>query len=92
MRFYVASGVSNAEKVNLAAAALTGLGVSVQRVGEDRIRVDLADADPADAVRTLVGADVAVRSVSRTTRLEDVFLRLVHGSDHREDTHREDTP
>jgi ABC-2 type transport system ATP-binding protein len=63
------------------------LPVHVHRVDADRIRVDLGDTDPADMVRVLVEAGVAVRQVARTTRLEEVFLRLVHTSDHRDTAH-----
>ncbi|MGW4480576.1 alpha/beta fold hydrolase [Rhodococcus triatomae] len=78
------------DDADAAEAALTaespagGAPVRVHRVDADRIRVDLGDTDPADMVRVLVGAGVAVRQVARTTRLEEVFLRLVHTSDHRD--------
>lgn len=73
-----------------ATAALAGFTAEVHRVDDRRIRVDLGDTDPAEVVRELVSAGVAVRHVARTTRLEDVFLRLVHTSDHREpDAHSE---
>ncbi|MGW0044776.1 alpha/beta fold hydrolase [Rhodococcus sp. NPDC003348] len=73
------------DDADAAADALAALGTPVHRVGDDRVRVDLGETDTADAVRALVGAGVAVRRVARTTRLEDVFLRLVHTSDHREE-------
>ncbi len=92
--FTSAPGVTElgVDDADAAAAALAGLGVPVHRVDDERVRVDLADADPADAVRVLVGAGVAVRRVARTTRLEDVFLRLVHTSDHRSPERREESP
>ncbi|WP_345345872.1 alpha/beta fold hydrolase [Rhodococcus olei] len=68
-----------------AAAVLAPIAGTVARVDAGRLRVDLGDADPADAVRVLVGAGVAVRRVTRPTRLEDVFLQLVHTADHREE-------
>lgn len=68
-----------------AEAALTdATAVAVHRLGDEHIRVDLGDTDPAEMVRVLVEAGVAVRQVARTTRLEEVFLRLVHTADHRE--------
>ncbi|MFE3293539.1 alpha/beta fold hydrolase [Rhodococcus sp. NPDC059234] len=66
-------------------AGLTGLGpVHVQTGENPSVRVDLGDIDPAVVVRTLVEAGIGVRGLSGSTRLEDVFLRLVHVSDHRE--------
>ncbi|MFD4183211.1 ATP-binding cassette domain-containing protein [Rhodococcus sp. NPDC058514] len=71
--------------------SVDGLGPVRLIEGEHpRLRVDLGRTDPAALVRTLVGAGVGVRGLSKTTRLEDVFLRLVDVSDHREH-HREDT-
>ncbi len=68
-----------------AEAALTdATAVAVHRLGDEHIRVDLGDTDAAEMVRVLVEAGVAVRQVARTTRLEEVFLRLVHTADHRE--------
>ncbi|WP_137873469.1 alpha/beta fold hydrolase [Rhodococcus sp. Q] len=75
-------------RVDDAAAAETALndaaGMAVHRLDDEHIRVDLGDTDPAEMVRVLVEAGVAVRQVARTTRLEEVFLRLVHTADHRE--------
>ncbi|GGG11404.1 ABC transporter ATP-binding protein [Rhodococcoides trifolii] len=42
------------------------------------VRADLGAVQTGDAVRALVDAGIAVNSVSRSTRLEDVFLDLVH--------------
>ncbi|TQF65463.1 alpha/beta fold hydrolase [Rhodococcus spelaei] len=66
-------------------ATVDGLGpVQVQGDENPAVRVDLGDLDPSVLVRTLVEAGIGVRGLSRSTRLEDVFLRLVHVSDHRE--------
>ncbi|MBY6411252.1 alpha/beta fold hydrolase [Rhodococcus sp. BP-252] len=43
------------------------------------LRVDLGTTDPGVVVRALVDAGLDVRGVSQSTRLEDVFLELVHG-------------
>ncbi|TJZ74888.1 alpha/beta fold hydrolase [Rhodococcus oryzae] len=65
--------------------SVDGLGPVRLIEGENpRLRVDLGETDPAALVRTLVGAGIGVRGLSKTTRLEDVFLRLVDISDHRE--------
>ncbi|MFC4605302.1 alpha/beta fold hydrolase [Rhodococcus kronopolitis] len=71
-----------------AVAVLAGLdgptGVHVAEGDPPTVRLDLAGTDSAVVVRTLVEAGIAVRGLSGTTRLEDVFLRLVHVSDHRD--------
>ncbi|MFC7448990.1 alpha/beta fold hydrolase [Rhodococcus daqingensis] len=65
--------------------SVDGLGPVRLMEGEHpRLRVDLGRTDPAALVNTLVGAGIGVRGLSKTTRLEDVFLRLVDVSDHRE--------
>ncbi len=70
--------------------SVDGLGPVRLIEGENpRLRVDLGGSDPAVLVRALVGAGIGVRGLSKTTRLEDVFLRLVDISDHREND-RED--
>ncbi|WP_156042524.1 hypothetical protein [Rhodococcus sp. UNC363MFTsu5.1] len=70
--------------------AVDGLGPVRLIEGENpRLRVDLGGSDPAVLVRALVGAGIGVQGLSKTTRLEDVFLRLVDISDHREND-RED--
>jgi len=55
-------------------------GVGEVLVDEDTgaVKAQLGTTDPAVAVRTLVTGGVAVSSASRSTRLEDVFLELVH--------------
>lgn len=80
------------DDADAAVAAIGDLAGDVHRIDDERLRVDVGEGDPADVVRALVGAGVAVRRVARTTRLEDVFLRLVHTSDHRSDSdHREES-
>ncbi|MFF0817623.1 alpha/beta fold hydrolase [Rhodococcus sp. NPDC003318] len=72
------------DDADAAADAIADLPCDVHRIDDERLRVDLGAGDPADLVRTLVGAGIAVRRVAQITRLEDVFLRLVHTSDHRD--------
>ena len=58
---------------------LVGLGRVVATDGDNpRLRIDMGTAAPADVVRALVDAGVAVSGVTSSTRLEDVFLALVH--------------
>ncbi len=53
-------------------------GVGAVRVSEPgTVQADLETVPAADAVRTLVGAGLAVSAVSPRNRLEDVFLALV---------------
>ncbi|SDD98415.1 alpha/beta fold hydrolase [Rhodococcus tukisamuensis] len=59
-------------------------GVHVVEGETPTVRLDLGATDPTVVVRALVESGVGVRGLSGTTRLEDVFLRLVHVSDHRE--------
>ncbi|RZL80157.1 MAG: alpha/beta fold hydrolase [Rhodococcus sp. (in: high G+C Gram-positive bacteria)] len=47
-------------------------------VDDGTVTVDLTDADSAVVIRELVTAGVSVRGFSQSTRLEDVFLDLVH--------------
>lgn len=58
---------------------LDGVGtVAANPTDPNAIRADLGAVATGDAVRALVDAGVTVNSVSRSTRLEDVFLDLVH--------------
>ncbi|MGB6180661.1 MAG: ATP-binding cassette domain-containing protein, partial [Rhodococcus sp. (in: high G+C Gram-positive bacteria)] len=64
-------------------ADIDGMGAVTESEPEGGIKAQLGTLDPAMVVRTLVEAGVGVSSASRSTRLEDVFLDLVH-----EDTDR----
>ncbi|MBY6678261.1 alpha/beta fold hydrolase [Rhodococcus sp. BP-332] len=57
---------------------IDGMGEVVEAEPEGAIKAQLGVLDPAMVVRTLVGAGIGVSSASRSTRLEDVFLDLVH--------------
>ncbi|MDJ0393187.1 alpha/beta fold hydrolase [Rhodococcus sp. G-MC3] len=61
-----------------AAPVLVRLGLSPTIVDETTLRVDLGTTDPADVIRALFDAGLQVRGLSQSTRLEDVFLELVH--------------
>lgn len=60
------------------AAVLEGLDLTPVVVDDTTIRVDLGHVDPATVVRALFDAGLQVRGLSQSTRLEDVFLDLVH--------------
>ncbi|MGA9869561.1 MAG: hypothetical protein WBQ44_00210, partial [Rhodococcus sp. (in: high G+C Gram-positive bacteria)] len=47
-------------------------------VDDSTLRVDLGTIDPADVIKALFDAGLQVRGLSQSTRLEDVFLDLVH--------------
>lgn len=70
------------DDVDAAVAALAdvdGIGHVLTTRGEQpTVRVDLGTASTATVVKALVDASVAVNGMSATTRLEDVFLALVH--------------
>ena len=71
--------VDDAARGAAALADLVGLGHVVATDGDNpRLRIDLGTAAPAEVVRALVDAGVAVSGVTSSTRLEDVFLALVH--------------
>ena len=57
---------------------IDGMGEVVEAEPEGAIKAQLGVLDPAMVVRTLVDAGIGVSSASRSTRLEDVFLDLVH--------------
>lgn len=57
---------------------IDGMGEVIEAEPEGTVKAQLGTLDPAMVVRTLVGAGVGVASASRSTRLEDVFLDLVH--------------
>ncbi|KAA0021083.1 alpha/beta fold hydrolase [Antrihabitans cavernicola] len=62
-----------------ALAQVDGIGHVVETDGaQPTLRVDLGTAGTAKVIRALVEAGVAVDGVSTSTRLEDVFLALVH--------------
>ncbi len=61
-----------------AEAVLVGLGCAPEIVDERTLRVNLGDTDPADVIRALFDSGLSVRGLSQSTRLEDVFLDLVH--------------
>ena len=71
--------VDDAARGAAALEDLEGLGRVVATDGDNpRLRIDLGTAASADVVRALVDAGVAVSGVASSTRLEDVFLALVH--------------
>ena len=57
---------------------LSGLGCSPTVIDESVVRVDIGSVDPAIVIRALFDAGLEVRGLSQSTRLEDVFLDLVH--------------
>ncbi|MGW5270510.1 alpha/beta fold hydrolase [Rhodococcus sp. NPDC003994] len=57
---------------------LDGVGEVVVDEDTGAVKAQLGATDPAVAIRTLVTGGIAVSSASRSTRLEDVFLELVH--------------
>ncbi|SNT20499.1 CocE/NonD family hydrolase [Rhodococcoides kyotonense] len=65
--------------VERASAMLVDMGHPPESTDEGSLRVDLGTVDPAVVLRTLVDAGLDVRGLSQSTRLEDVFLDLVHG-------------
>ncbi|MGB3372779.1 MAG: alpha/beta fold hydrolase [Rhodococcus sp. (in: high G+C Gram-positive bacteria)] len=62
----------------VAATVLEGLGCTPTVVDDSILRADLGTIDPADVTRALFDAGLRVRGLSQSTRLEDVFLDLVH--------------
>ncbi|WP_072807379.1 alpha/beta fold hydrolase [Rhodococcoides yunnanense] len=67
--------VSDAER---ASSVLGELGCTPAVIDESTLRADLGTIDPAAVIRALFDAGLEVRGLSRSTRLEDVFLDLVH--------------
>ena len=76
-----------------AARAQSVLGASGHNgaviVDDGTVTVDLTDADSAVVIRELVTAGVSVRGFSQSTRLEDVFLDLVHRDNPGSDTSKD---
>lgn len=71
--------VDDAVAAAAALSGLTGLGTVIATDGDNpRLRIDLGSVLPADVVSALVNAGIAVSGVTYSTRLEDVFLALVH--------------
>ncbi|MFH5230937.1 alpha/beta fold hydrolase [Antrihabitans spumae] len=71
--------VDDSARAAAALSGVAGLGRIVATDGDNpRLRIDLGSAAPADVVATLVDAGVAVSGVASSTKLEDVFLALVH--------------
>lgn len=62
----------------LASTVLEGLDLAPVVVDDATLRVDLGSLDPAIVVRALFDAGLQVRGLAQSTRLEDVFLDLVH--------------
>lgn len=58
-------------------------------VDHGTVTVDLTDADSAAVITELVTAGVSVRGFSQSTRLEDVFLDLVHRDNPGSDTSKD---
>ncbi|OZD75116.1 ABC transporter [Rhodococcus sp. 05-339-2] len=58
-------------------------------VDDGTVTVDLTDADAAVVIRELVTSGVSVRGFSQSTRLEDVFLDLVHRDNPGSDTSKD---
>ena len=74
--------VSEPERAVQVLRALPGVGTitvaeSDPGSGSAQVQADLEDVPAADAVRSLVGAGVAVSALAPRNRLEDVFLALV---------------
>lgn len=81
VRELTAAAGSTEVRVDDAARAvpvIAELGASPSVVDETTLRVDLGTIDPADVIRALFDAGLQVRGLSQSTRLEDVFLELVH--------------
>ena len=66
------------DDTGLASSVLTELGCAPTIVDDSTVRIDLGSTDPADITRALIDAGVRLRGLSQSTRLEDVFLELVH--------------
>ncbi|OZE38478.1 ABC transporter [Rhodococcus sp. 05-2254-6] len=82
VRELTAAGGQTEIRVDDAARAQSVLGTSGHEgaviVDDGTVTVDLTDADAAVVIRELVTAGISVRGFSQSTRLEDVFLDLVH--------------
>lgn len=82
VRELTAAGGQTEIRVDDATRAQSVLGASGHDgaviVDDGTVTVDLTDADAAVVIRELVTAGISVRGFSQSTRLEDVFLDLVH--------------
>ncbi|MGV8873042.1 MAG: AAA family ATPase, partial [Rhodococcus sp. (in: high G+C Gram-positive bacteria)] len=82
VRELTAAGGQTEIRVDDATRALSVLDASGHDgaviVDDGTVTVDLTDADSAVVIRELVTAGLSVRGFSQSTRLEDVFLDLVH--------------
>ncbi|MBY4131402.1 alpha/beta fold hydrolase [Rhodococcus fascians] len=82
VRELTAAGGQTEIRVDDATRAQSVLGASGHDgaviVDDGTVTVDLTDADSAVVIKELVTAGVSVRGFSQSTRLEDVFLDLVH--------------
>lgn len=61
-----------------AAEVLRALDCTPAVIDESTLRANLGAVDPAVVIRALFDAGLQVRGLSQSTRLEDVFLDLVH--------------
>ncbi|WP_032404015.1 alpha/beta fold hydrolase [Rhodococcoides fascians] len=93
VRELTAAGGQTEIRVDDATRARSVLGASGHDgaviVDDGTVTVDLTDADSAVVIRELVTAGVSVRGFSQSTRLEDVFLDLVHRDTPRSDTSKD---
>ncbi|WP_237669222.1 ATP-binding cassette domain-containing protein [Rhodococcus sp. BS-15] len=93
VRELTAAGGQTEIRVDDASRAQSVLGASGHNgaviVDDGTVTVDLTDADSAVVIRELVTAGVSVRGFSQSTRLEDVFLDLVHRDNPGSDTSKD---
>ena len=93
VRELTAAGGQTEIRVDDATRASSVLGASGHDgaviVDDGTVTVDLTDADAAVVIRELVTAGVSVRGFSQSTRLEDVFLDLVHRDNPGSDTSKD---
>jgi ABC-2 type transport system ATP-binding protein len=57
---------------------IDGMGEVTEVEPAGTVKAQLGTLDPAVVIRALVDAGIGVSSAARSTRLEDVFLDLVH--------------
>ncbi|MEH6795167.1 MAG: alpha/beta fold hydrolase [Rhodococcus sp. (in: high G+C Gram-positive bacteria)] len=93
VRELTAAGGQTEIRVDDATRAQSVLGASGHDgaviVDDGTVTVDLTDADSAVVIRELVTAGISVRGFSQSTRLEDVFLDLVHRDNPGSDTSKD---